>query len=214
MNDAGKPFARSVSELKRECSELVGAQILRVLIVAQLGRELEPMLVVLAEPRQRVHRLRRRRGHVDVHRRVAAEREALHAGRAVGEARIHAHRPVRQIDERIAVEPHPIDADLRLTQHAEAVIAGVLGLDPAVPIHPLAAVRRQLGARQTRRILAVPRSIEGDVHCLTRRRRRRRPVQRAEEQGVVAETRARDSTDARRNIVPSENVQQVLDGIL
>ena len=67
--------------VERERAELIRRQVLRVLIVPHLGRVLDAMLVVLAEPRQRVHELHARLRDARVHRRIAAERHVLHARR-------------------------------------------------------------------------------------------------------------------------------------
>ena len=72
-------------------AELVVREILRVCLVAKLGRELQTMLVVLAEPGELVHVVDRRGARAGVHVRAAAEGHHSDTRRPVIERRVQSH---------------------------------------------------------------------------------------------------------------------------
>jgi hypothetical protein len=192
---------------------LIRRQVLRVLIATQLGRELETMLVVLAEPREGVHELPGRGRRADVHPRIATKRDVLHTGEPVGERRVHTHGSTRQIDERRAGEVHAVHTDVGLGQNAEAEVARVAALHAAVVIAAFTAVRGELGGRDAGRILPTPRAIEREVERLTGGRRRRCEVDRAEETCLIAEARAGNAGDGGRNVRMVEDTEETGDRV-
>ena len=86
-----------------ERAERVDREQLVGSLMAQLARQLEPVFVVGAEPRELILGLERRRRQHGVHRGIAADRERLHPVAAVGERRVHADPSGREIEIRCAV---------------------------------------------------------------------------------------------------------------
>src|SRR6185369_6024790 len=199
--------------VEAEGTELVRGEVLRVRVATELGRELQPVLVVLAEPREGVHELTGRGRRADIHAGVAAEGYGLHAGQSVGQRRVHADRPVRQIDERRAGEVHPVHADRRLGEDAEPEVTRVATLDAAVIVAALAAVRGQLGRGDARWILPAPRTVERQVERLAGRRRRRGEVDRSKETGLIAQPSIGNPADGRRYVRAVEDAEQAADRV-
>ena len=103
VNDAGMPASRSASELKEKVPSRFDRLVLRCCSRCSSVVELDAMPVGVVEPRQRVREVVVDGARARAQSLVAAERERLHAARAVGEHRVHAHSSGRQIEVRIAV---------------------------------------------------------------------------------------------------------------
>ena len=97
----GRTIRLEVGEgAESEDAETVGRHVLLELIATRLGRQLEPVGVALAEPRELIHDLgthrRLTRGQVG----VATERQLLHVRQSIEQPRVDSHNGVWKIDER------------------------------------------------------------------------------------------------------------------
>src|SRR5204863_8609123 len=79
-----------------EGAEQIRRLILAVIVVLKLAAQLEPVLVVPAEPRELVLKLGREPAVAGAEIRAAAEGERAHAARTVVERRVHEHGAVRE----------------------------------------------------------------------------------------------------------------------
>jgi hypothetical protein len=93
--DTGTPACRSASELYVKVPSRLTVWSCDEPSRRHFRAELETMLVVGAEPRERVHGHQARRALRGIQELIATEIEQLHAAGAVGEGGVHAHAAAR-----------------------------------------------------------------------------------------------------------------------
>ena len=160
-----RPVGGEVVEREiRERAVGVGGLILIVALAPQLAAQLEPVLVVPAEPGELVDRLGDESAAARAEEAVAADAERAHAARAIGEQGVHEHAAVGEREVRAAVAPIPVQVERGLAEHDVLHVRRVARLRSRVPARAVAAVCRQLGDEVARGRLAIPVAVEREVH--------------------------------------------------
>ena len=188
--------------------------ILLVAVLTDFARELEAVLVVLAEPRQLVQHAATEIGAPRAQVRVTAEADVANTARAICERGVDEHTAVWQQRVRRAVIAVRVEVEARFAQEQVLDVRGVVSLEPATVIRAIAAVRRQLGRELAHRRLLVPVAVEREVERLARRGARRREVDASEQRALILEAIVRDAAaDGRRNPCLLRERDEPRDGI-